>query len=106
MGHKLGLTVLAGLLITLPACATTRPATVDLDLANQYLRDGRYNTAERLYDDLVRLDPMNMAVWNNRGIARVRLGHTMAALGDYTHAIDMSPQDPELYLNRGDAYVV
>lgn len=106
MVRKLGLAGLAALLITLTSCATARTTTTDLDLGNQYLRDGRHDAAAQVYDDVVRLDPQNVAAWNNRGIARVRLGQTVAALGDYTHAIDLSPRDPELYVNRGDAYVL
>ena len=103
MTRKLHPTILAGLLLTLSACATTE--TPSLDLGNRYMDNGRYDVASRVYDDVLRLDPMNVAAWNNRGIARVRLGQTVGALGDYTHAIELSPRDPELYLNRGDAYL-
>src|SRR5262245_32776371 len=104
MQRKLAPTVLGGLLISLSARATVTPKTVDLHLANQYLSDGRYDTALSMYDELVRQNPMNAAAWNNRAIARVRLGQAVAAVGDYTRAIDLSPRDPELYTNRGDAY--
>ena len=103
MTPKLRSTALAGLLMTLSACATTTES--GLDLGNRYLQTGRYDNAVLVYDDIVRFDPMNAAAWNNRGIARVRLGQTIGALGDYTQAIHLSPRDPELYLNRGDAYV-
>jgi tetratricopeptide (TPR) repeat protein len=49
--------------------------------------------------------PQDPAPWNDRAVARVRLGQLVGALGDYSRAIELSPLDPELYLNRGNAYV-
>jgi tetratricopeptide (TPR) repeat protein len=36
----------------------------------------------------------------------VRLGQEVGALGDYTKAIELNPSDPELYLNRANAYML
>jgi len=50
-------------------------------------------------------NPSSVAAYNNRAGAQVHLSHYVAALGDYTRAIDLSPLDPELYFNRANLYM-
>jgi tetratricopeptide (TPR) repeat protein len=67
-------------------------------------RDGRYEEALEAFDDAVLRRQDDPAAYNNRAVARVRMGQLVGAVGDYTRAIQLSPMDPELFLNRGNAY--
>lgn len=103
MNRKLGSIVIGALALALAACTMTRLSAMDRGAID--LREGRHEAAFQRFDDAVKAMPRSAAAWNNRGIARVRLGDLVGALGDLTRAIELAPTDPELYFNRGDIYV-
>ena len=49
------------------------------------------------------LNPNNAEAYNNRGVAKARLGHHNQAIPDYDTAIHLSPDDANSYHNRGIA---
>ena len=102
MKRKLAAIALVALAPLTGACATTYYSSLDQGL--MLYNSGRYEEAVLAFDTAVRKNP-TVAAYNNRAGAHVHLGHLMAALGDYTQAISMSPRDPELYANRANVYI-
>jgi len=70
-----------------------------------FYESGNYLAAADAFSDELRLRPRSAAAWNNRAVARVRLGDLDGAMRDYNRAIELSPADAELYFNRGNALV-
>jgi len=56
------------------------------------------------YDEVIRLDPLNVDAYYNRGIAYSRLGQYEQAIEDYDKAIRLDPQYVGIYWDRGIAY--
>ncbi|HEU5322992.1 MAG TPA: tetratricopeptide repeat protein, partial [Methylomirabilota bacterium] len=67
--------------------------------------NGEYLFALDAFNAAVRESPRSAAAWNNRAIARVRLGRLEDAIRDYNRAILLAPRDPEIHFNRGNALV-
>lgn len=103
MNRTLAAVGLLVLFSVLTGCATTRMTSLDHGLA--LYRDGRYEAATLAFDNAILENPNSVAAWNNRGGARLHMGHHVGALGDYTKAIELAPADPELYFNRAHAYL-
>lgn len=97
---RLALVLMIPLLIACSAKGLT-----PLDQGVTYYLDGRYEAALDAFDEAVRLSPHDPSAWNNRGVAKLRLGQHLQALGDFTRAIELAPTDPELFFNRGNAYM-
>jgi tetratricopeptide (TPR) repeat protein len=93
----LGLTSLA-----LAACVTTVPRG---EQGRMLYESGNYLAAADAFSDDIRMHPRLAAAWNNRAVARVRLGDFNGAIRDYNQAIELSPGDAELYFNRANALV-
>jgi tetratricopeptide (TPR) repeat protein len=91
---------LAGL--ALAACSTGVPSA---ERGRALYDTGNYLAASDAWSDDIKLHPRSAAAWNNRAVARVRLGDLDGALRDYNRAIELSPEDAELYFNRGNALV-
>ena len=110
MNRKLAaLLLVVGFPILGAACSTTQarsfPSVTSFEHGLAFYRDGRYEDAVLAFDNAVREAPNSAAAYNNRAGARLRLGHLVGALGDYTKAIELSPIDAELYFNRANAYM-
>lgn len=88
--------------LVLAACVTSSPRG---EQGRVFYDSGNYLAAADAFTDDIRLHPRSAAAWNNRAVARVRLGDLNGAVRDYNRAIELSPSDPELYLNRGNALV-
>jgi tetratricopeptide (TPR) repeat protein len=87
----------------LASCVSTTGQTAFDDGVRLY-REGYYASARDAFDSAVRDDPRNATYWNNRAVAKVRLGDLDGAVQDYTQAMALAPQDAEIVFNRGNAY--
>jgi len=92
----------AALTIACTACTT---AVRPLDRGVEYYNNGHYLAAVEQFNVAVRAAPNSAAPYNNRAIARLRMGDVTGAIADYTRAIALAPYDAELYFNRGNAHV-
>ena len=90
-------------LVTLAGCTTAARSPMEEGL--HYYRSGQYLFAADSFSQEVALHPKSAAAYNNRAIAKVRLGELNGAILDYNRAIELAPYDPELYYNRGNALV-
>lgn len=88
--------------LSLGACVSSVPPG---DQGRALYNGGNYLAAADAFADDIRLYPRSVAAWNNRGVARVRLGDLSGAISDYNRAIQLAPDDAELYFNRGNALV-
>ena len=88
--------------LALSACAASAPRAAD---GRVFYDSGNYLAATDAFSDDIRLHPRSAAAWNNRAVARVRLGDLNGAVRDYNRAIELSPTDGEIYFNRGNALV-
>jgi regulator of sirC expression with transglutaminase-like and TPR domain len=86
---------LAGCLIAPPAAEQGRI----------FYDSGNYLSAADAYTEDIRLHPRSAAAWNNRAVARVRLGDLNGAIRDYNRAVELAPDDAEISFNRGNALV-
>lgn len=91
---------LAGL--ALGACARSLSPG---DEGRAFYTGGNYLAAADSFTEAIRLRPRSSVAWNNRAVARVRLGDLPGAVRDYNRAIQLAPDDAELYYNRGNALV-
>ena len=55
------------------------------------------------FDRAIELDPENLKVYGNRGLAKARLGLHEEAIADYNRVIELDPDDARGYHNRGNA---
>lgn len=88
--------------LALAACVTGSPRG---EQGRVFYDSGNYLAAADAFTDEIRLHPRSPAAWNNRAVARVRLGDLNGALRDYNRAIELAPSDADLYFNRGNALV-
>ena len=49
------------------------------------------------------LDPASAEAYRNRGTALVRLGRFQSSIDDFTRAIELGSNDPQVYVSRGIA---
>ncbi len=66
-------------------------------------KEGDFEQALRLWDDLIELLPNDAVVWSNRGNVRLALGDPDGAIVDQTKAMELMPQELDPHLNRGIA---
>ena len=97
--------VLFALPVTLlTGCVTAPPEPQAFYDGVRLYHDGYYLSARSAFDTAVRLNPELPSAWNNRGVARVRLGDLEGAVLDYTEAMRLAPNDAEFVFNRANAY--
>jgi tetratricopeptide (TPR) repeat protein len=99
---KPSLALLIPAAVLLAACAS--PGRAAFDDGVRLYREGYYTSARDAFDTAVRQEPRNATAFNNRGVARVRLGDLNGAVLDYTRAMELAPADAEIVFNRGNAY--
>jgi tetratricopeptide (TPR) repeat protein len=102
MRTYLSMAAIAVSTLALGACATSLPAG---EQGQALYNTGNYLAAAEAFTEAVRLRPHSAVAWNNRAVARVRLGDLNGALRDYNRAVELAPEDAELYFNRGNALV-
>jgi len=55
-------------------------------------------------DKAIRLDPLEAALYSNRGFVYSKLGKYELFIKDFDEAIRLDPHDAETYYTRGEAY--
>ena len=66
--------------------------------------NGEYDKAIADYDQALRLDPNNAAIYRNRGIAWKRKGDFDKAIADFNQALRIDVNYIAVYINRGNAW--
>ena len=65
-----------------------------------FVLQGQYREAVRLFTGAIKLDPQSYLAWFNRASAREEIGDIVGAMGDYDEAIRVNPKHPDAYFNR------
>jgi tetratricopeptide (TPR) repeat protein len=92
------------------ACATAlrdHPMTPDLQLvhARSLVRLHRYDEAGESFERYLQVGGKPTAIfYRGRGQVRVQQQDYLGARDDYTHGLDLAPEDAELHAHRGWAY--
>jgi protein O-GlcNAc transferase len=64
----------------------------------------RYADAERLYKQVIQMDPKYAGAYQNLGVLAFQVGRNDAAIPLLRQAISLSPNNAAMYCNLGDAY--
>jgi hypothetical protein len=67
-------------------------------------KSGDTHAAMDLYSKILFENPKFTPVWNQRGYTLLELGHPFDAILNFDRAVELSPDTPEGYINRGAAY--
>jgi tetratricopeptide (TPR) repeat protein len=67
----------------------------------QLYKLGRYDEADRMMDEALRLDPHVSVFYQNKGMARMALGDWDGALGFFAKAESLDPGNADVCLNQG-----
>jgi len=76
----------------------------DMSQARDLMAAKDYDSAIRIYDDLLRQYPDNYTVWNMLGIALQQIGQVDAARSAYARATKLNPKFAEAYNNVGTTW--
>jgi tetratricopeptide (TPR) repeat protein len=87
------------------AAATNQPDALPqlFDAALSASRQGDFEQALPLWNQVLELAPGDAAAWSNRGNVQLALGDAQAAIADQSHAIELDPISADPHLNRGTA---
>jgi tetratricopeptide (TPR) repeat protein len=92
---------------TAPIFAQNKAASESETLAKAWFDEALLETdnARKIedYDNALRLNPNIPDAYNNRGVAKKKLGRFAEAIADYDKAIQLKPDFAVAYFNRGDA---
>ena len=66
-------------------------------------RQGDFEAALPLWNQVLELAPGDAAAWSNRGNVRLALGDAAASIADQTRAMELDPTSADPHLNRGTA---
>jgi protein O-GlcNAc transferase len=65
---------------------------------------GKYAEAERLYRQVLAMDPNHAGAYQNLGVLAFQVGRNDAAIPLLKKAIELNPNNAAMYCNLGDAY--
>jgi len=104
-GFLLLLVLMAQLALAPLALAAPRPPSLAqlFDQALAASREGSFDQALPLWNQVLELAPEDAAAWSNRGNVQLVLGDPIAAIADQERAMALEPSNPEPHLNRGIA---
>lgn len=72
--------------------------------ADENIGKGEYALAVNDYSKAIELNPKDVSVYMNRGLAHYNQKNYDLATADYDKAIELNPKDSMLYFNRGNSY--
>jgi tetratricopeptide (TPR) repeat protein len=75
-----------------------------MSLGLEHLIEGDYATAEKFFDQAIRLNPTSSHAFILRGYLSYRRGKNEQALADYSAALKFDPRDPYAFFYRGELY--
>lgn len=97
--------LLVALLSLLALAACGDPTQGHLKAGNAFTKNGHYAEAVEEYEAALELDPENVDVMSNLGVAYYQLGQPSMAIDMYNRALAIAPEDAGIYSNLAAAYV-
>ncbi|MBI5056235.1 MAG: tetratricopeptide repeat protein [Nitrospirae bacterium] len=89
------------LIITIPLLNGCSEENYLISRGNRENRDGNYESAIKIYDMALEINPRNADIYYNRGVAWFKMGKLDNAIVDYTKALEINKELIEAYINRG-----
>lgn len=101
MKKKLIAALTAGLLFAACGAPAEVKIEITLELAQQYLSEGRYEEAIEAFTTLIEIDPKNEVLYMGRADAYTYLEQYPEAVGDYSTVVTLNDANVEAYIYRG-----
>ena len=99
---KKNLIAAAAMCFLFAACgAPAEKVEITLELAQQYLSEGRYEEAVEAFTALIEIDPKNEVLYMGRADAYTYLEQYPEATGDYSTVVTLNDANTEAYIYRG-----
>lgn len=98
--------VLIALLMLFAISAQAQEVSEKFRIANQALEDGNYAKAERLFGEIIEIDPKFSRAYYSRGLARLYDGKIDESIEDFNKSIKLDAKFPDAYNGRGLAYQI
>ena len=90
-------------LLALAACGD--PTQGHLKAGNEFTKAGNFAEAVEEYEAALELEPENVDVMSNLGVAYYQLGQPSMAIDMYNQALALAPEDAGIHSNLAAAYV-
>ena len=97
------LALLLGWQVLVTPAVSPVPLPQLFDQALSASRQGRFDEALPLWNQVLEVAPGDAAAWSNRGNVQLALGDPRAAIADQTRAMALDAGSPDPHLNRGTA---
>lgn len=72
-------------------------------LGISYYELKKFKESEEIFTQLIKVNK-NYKYYYNRGNARIELNKLSESITDYTYALDLNPNEADIYINRGNSY--
>lgn len=102
--NRVALLILVALVSLLALTACGDPTQGHLRAGDEFNKAGQYAEAVEEYEKALQLDPDNVDVMSNLGVAYYQLGQPNMAIDMYNQALANAPEDADIYSNLAAAY--
>jgi len=93
------------IVLSLAMCGTQESAEEHFERGNELSLSGDFEQAIAEYEQALEIEPENVDLMSNLGVAYYNLGQLDKAIDQYSRAIEISPSDPDIRSNLAAAYV-
>jgi tetratricopeptide (TPR) repeat protein len=93
------------LMLSLSMCGKEEPAEDHFKRGNELSLSGELEEAVAEYEQALEIEPENVDVMSNLGVAYYNLGQLDKAIDQYSKAIEIAPKDADIRSNLAAAYV-
>jgi tetratricopeptide (TPR) repeat protein len=90
---------MAGVVMSLAACAARGADTAPFDVANQLYEAEKFDEAKAAYEVLVKSGTLSANLFYDLGNTEWKLGNAGAAAADYERALELEPSHPQARAN-------
>ena len=97
--------VCLSIMLTLTMCGNETPAEDHFQLGNDFSLSGDFEDAVAEYEQALEVEPENVDVLSNLGVAYYSLGQLDEAIEQYSRAIEIAPKDADIRSNLAAAHV-
>jgi tetratricopeptide (TPR) repeat protein len=93
------------IMLSLSMCGQDEPAEDHFKRGNELSVSGDFEEAVAEYEQALEIEPENVDILSNLGVAYYNLGQLDKAIEQYSKAIDTAPKDADIRSNLAAAYV-
>jgi tetratricopeptide (TPR) repeat protein len=93
------------IMLSLSMCGKEEPAEEHFKRGNELSLSGEFEEAVAEYEQALEIEPENVDLMSNLGVAYYNLGQLDKAIDQYSRAIEIAPNDADIRSNLAAAYV-